>query len=62
MARTCGIRIGTKRFELVVLEGGPKKHKVVASASGELPRDGDDPVGAAALLVVASEPVAPMKI
>ena len=51
MARTCGIRIGTKRFELVVLEGGPKKHKVVASASGELPRDGDDPVGAAAKVI-----------
>lgn len=51
MARTCGIRIGPKRFELVVLDGSAKKHKVVASASGELPRDGDDAPAAAAKVV-----------
>lgn len=51
MARTCGIRIGPKRFELVVVDGGPKKHKVVASASGDLPRDGEGAAAEAAKVV-----------
>lgn len=38
MARSCGIRLGPRRFELVVLDGGPKKHKIVTTLSGELPR------------------------
>src|SRR5690606_27681684 len=50
MARSCGIRIGAGAFELVVLDGGPRKHRVVAAVSGALPGDGlEDPgaVGAA---------------
>ncbi len=35
MARSCGIRIGPRRFELVVLEGSPKRHKISAYYSGE---------------------------
>ena len=35
MARSCGIRIGPSRYELVVLDGNPRKHKIVAYASGE---------------------------
>ncbi|MEM8712171.1 MAG: pilus assembly protein PilM, partial [Planctomycetota bacterium] len=35
MARSCGIRIGPRRFELVVLDGSPKKHKISAYYAGE---------------------------
>ncbi len=42
MARACGIRIGSRRYELVVLDGSPKKHKIVSYASGDL-SDGEDP-------------------
>lgn len=35
MARSCGIRIGPRRFELVVLDGAPKRHKITAYYSGE---------------------------
>ncbi|MEM6671655.1 MAG: hypothetical protein AAF726_02355 [Planctomycetota bacterium] len=35
MARSCGIRIGPRRFELIVLDGSPKKHKIAAYYSGE---------------------------
>ena len=35
MARSCGLRIGARRFELVVLEGSPKKCRIAASAIGE---------------------------
>jgi Tfp pilus assembly PilM family ATPase len=38
MARSCGIRVGPRRFELVVLDGSPKKHKIVSYVLGELPR------------------------
>lgn len=38
MARSCGIRLGPRRFELVVLDGGPKKHKILTTLSAELPR------------------------
>lgn len=47
MARSCGLRIGPRRFELVVLDGSPKKHRITAFQTGEFPRDTDDPVGAA---------------
>ena len=39
MARSCGIRIGPRRFELVVLDGSPKKHKITAYYSGEFPTE-----------------------
>ncbi|MFM7281669.1 MAG: pilus assembly protein PilM, partial [Planctomycetia bacterium] len=42
MARSCGIRLGPRRFELVVLDGGPKKYKVLTTLSGELPRRSGD--------------------
>jgi Tfp pilus assembly PilM family ATPase len=48
MARSCGLRIGPRRFELVVLDGNAKKHRIIAYQAGELPRDGEDPVAAAA--------------
>ncbi|MEM1448248.1 MAG: pilus assembly protein PilM [Planctomycetota bacterium] len=35
MARSCGFRIGPRRFELVVLDGSPKRHKIAAYYSGE---------------------------
>ena len=43
MARTCGIRIGPRRYELVVLEGNAKKHRITAFKSGEFPQGGEDP-------------------
>jgi hypothetical protein len=42
------LRIGPRRFELVVLDGSAKKHKITAYMAGELPRDGDDPIAVAA--------------
>lgn len=47
MARSCGLRIGPRHFELVVLEGSAKKPKITAYETGELPREGDDPLAAA---------------
>jgi len=47
MAKACGLRIGPRRFELFVLDGSPKKPKIVASLAGEIPPDELDPVGAA---------------
>ena len=46
MARSCGLRIGPRRFELVVLDGSGKKHKIVATHAGEFPKPeaGADPV------------------
>ncbi|MBI5362165.1 MAG: pilus assembly protein PilM [Planctomycetes bacterium] len=38
MARSCGLRIGPRRFELVVLDGSGKKHKVIATHAGEFPK------------------------
>lgn len=35
MARSCAFRIGPRRFELVVLDGSPKKHKITAYYAGE---------------------------
>lgn len=48
MAKACGLRIGPRRFELVVIDGSPKKPKVVNILAGEIPPDEDDPIGAAA--------------
>ena len=42
MARTCGIRVGARRYELVVLDGSAKKHKILAYHAGELPPPGED--------------------
>ena len=39
MARSCGIRIGPRRFEFVVLDGAPKRHKISAYYSGEFTVD-----------------------
>ncbi|MFT5474937.1 MAG: Tfp pilus assembly PilM family ATPase [Planctomycetota bacterium] len=39
MARSCGIRIGPRRYEIVVLDGSPKKHQISAYYSGEFPSD-----------------------
>ena len=43
MARSCGLRIGARRFEVVVLEGNPKKCRIAASAIGEFPRTPGEP-------------------
>ena len=40
MARTCGIRLGPRRFELVVLDGSPRKHRFTAFMTGGLPAGG----------------------
>jgi len=48
MARTCGIRIGPRRYELVVLDGSSKKHRIVAFQMGEFPQGGEDPLADAA--------------
>jgi Tfp pilus assembly PilM family ATPase len=44
MARSCGLRVGPRRFELVVLEGSPKKSRIAAWAVGDLPRPAAEPV------------------
>jgi Tfp pilus assembly PilM family ATPase len=52
MARSCGLRIGPRRFELVVLDGSGKKHKVVSHYAGDLgrptPDQDEDPLTLAA--------------
>lgn len=53
MARSCGIRIGPRRYELVVLDGSPKKHKIAAYAMGDLPHAGEDAQAAAAAVLRA---------
>lgn len=47
MARSCGIRVGPSRYELVVLDGSPRKHKIVAHASGEFETNEDGSMDAA---------------
>ena len=47
MAKACGLRIGPRRFELFILDGSPKKPKIVTSLAGEIPPDELDPIGAA---------------
>ncbi|MCE9594029.1 MAG: pilus assembly protein PilM [Planctomycetes bacterium] len=54
MARTCGIRIGPRRFEIVVLDGNPKKHRIAAYKTGELPAGDDDSFAAAAAVLGAA--------
>ncbi|MCC7011327.1 MAG: pilus assembly protein PilM [Planctomycetes bacterium] len=44
MARTCGIRVGPRRYEMVVLDGSAKKHRIAAYKSGEFPQGGEDPM------------------
>jgi len=44
MTRSCGMRIGPRRYELVVLDGSAKKHKITAYKSGEFTLGGEDPV------------------
>lgn len=41
MARSCAIRIGPRRFELVVLDGSPKKHKITAYYAGDFELEPD---------------------
>ena len=43
MARSCGIHLGTRRFEIVVLDGGPKKQTLVAAAAGDLDPNAANP-------------------
>ncbi len=51
MARSCGIRLGPRRYEVVVLDGSPKKHKIAAFEAGEFdPHAGDWVKAAAATL------------
>lgn len=45
MARSCGIRIGPRRYEIVVLDGSPKKHQISAYYAGEFPTDVEDEEG-----------------
>lgn len=48
MARSCGIRVGSRRFEIVVLEGNAKKHRITAFKAGEFPVGGEDPLASQA--------------
>ena len=50
MARTCGIRLGPRRYEIVVLDGSSKKHKIVAFKAGEFAAEGESEVDRAAEL------------
>ncbi len=54
MARSCGLRIGPRRYELVVLDGSPKKHKITAYAMGDLPHDGENAEAEAAAILKAA--------
>lgn len=54
MARSCGIRLGPRRYEIVVLDGSPKRHRITAFKSAEFAVDPDDPVGAAVKQVRAA--------
>ncbi|MDA1265350.1 MAG: hypothetical protein O2816_09765 [Planctomycetota bacterium] len=44
MARSCGIRIGPRRYEVVVLDGSPKKHKIAAFEAGEFDATAENPL------------------
>jgi Tfp pilus assembly PilM family ATPase len=44
MAKTCGIRVGPRRFEIVVLDGTAKKHRITAFRTGEFPQGGENPM------------------
>lgn len=45
MARSLGIRLGQRSFEIVVLNGNSKKAKLDQHILGSIPFDSDDPVG-----------------
>ena len=60
MARTCGIRVGPRRYEIVVLDGGAKKHRIVAFKSGEFPQGGEDPMADA--VAALKEAVVELKV
>src|SRR5690349_19183751 len=51
MAKSCGIRIGPKRYELVVLEGSAKKHRITAFQAGEFPSGGEESAAEAARIL-----------
>lgn len=46
MAKTCGIHLTERRFELVALDGSAKKPKVRLCLSGVAPADAEDPLEA----------------
>ena len=48
MARSCGIRLGPRRYEIVVLDGSPKKHKIAAFKADEFDPHAADPFDDAA--------------
>jgi Tfp pilus assembly PilM family ATPase len=54
MARSCGLRIGSRRFEVVVLDGSPKKSRVVSYAVGDLPRADAEPAAEGAADPIAA--------
>lgn len=54
MARSCGLRIGPRRYELVVLDGSPKKHKITAYAMGDLPHGSAEADAEAAAVLKAA--------
>lgn len=60
MARSCGIRLGSRSFEVVVLDGGPKKAKLVAHVAGELPVGVEDP--AAEAVAALKQAIAGLKL
>ena len=49
MARSCGIRIGPERYEIVVLDGNSKKHQIIGWSADEFtsPPEGDTDIAAA---------------
>ena len=49
MARACGLRIGPRGYEMVLLDGSAKRHKVLASEAGAMCVSAD-PEGASELL------------
>ncbi len=54
MARSLGIRLGQRSFEIVVLNGSPKQAKLDRHIIGTLPTGGDDPIADAAAAIRAA--------
>ena len=54
MARSCGIRLGPRRYEIVVLEGNAKSHQIAAFKAGEFDPHAADPLGEAASVLKAA--------
>lgn len=50
MPRSCGIRLGSRHFEIVVLDGSPKRPKVSLQLEGEIPPNEDPVAGAVGAL------------